>query len=134
MTHLHRPISILTQFNRIFEKLLRDRLFNFLEKKIYKRQFGFLPKRSTEQPVLDLKEHILEKEKAGEIEKHLLDRYPSVFDGTLSKVHSFPQLYNYGVDTKKGSKAFDTKKDSKAFALQYGNETYIVHYLCSWHD
>ena len=52
----------------------------------------------------------------GEIEKHLLDRYPSVFDGTLSKIHSFPQLYNYGVDTKKGS---------KAFAMQYGNETDI---------
>ena len=52
----------------------------------------------------------------GEIEKHLLDRYPSVFDGSLSKIHSFPQLYNYGVDTKKGS---------KAFAMQYENETDI---------
>ena len=52
----------------------------------------------------------------GEIEKHLLERYPSVFDGTLTSVHSFPQFYNYGVDTKKGS---------KAFAMQYGNETDI---------
>ena len=51
-----------------------------------------------------------------EIEKHLLDRYPSVFNGNLSKVHCFPQLFNYGVDTKKGS---------KAFAMQYGNETDI---------
>ena len=55
----YRPISILTQFNRIFEKLLRDRLYNFLGKKIYKKQFGFQPKHSTEQPVLDLKEHII---------------------------------------------------------------------------
>ena len=59
-TTSYRPISILTQFNRIFEKLLRDRLFEFLGKKIYKKQFGFQPKHSTEQPVLDLKEHILE--------------------------------------------------------------------------
>ena len=51
-----------------------------------------------------------------EIKKHLLDIYPSVFDGTLNKVESFPQLYNYGVDTKKGS---------KAFAMQYGNEREI---------
>ena len=50
----------MSQINRIFEKLLRDRLFGFLEKRIYKKQFGFLPKNSTEQPVLDLKEHVLE--------------------------------------------------------------------------
>ena len=56
----YRPISILTQFNRIFEKLLKDRLYKFLGKKIYKKQFGFQPKHSTEQPVLDLKEHITE--------------------------------------------------------------------------
>ena len=29
----YRPISILTQFNRIFEKLLKDRLYSFLGKK-----------------------------------------------------------------------------------------------------
>ena len=57
----YRPISILSQFNRIFEKLLKDRLYNFLGKKIYKKQFGFQPKNSTEQPVLDLKEHIIEQ-------------------------------------------------------------------------
>ena len=59
-TTSYRPISILTQVNRIFEKLLRDRLYSFLRKKIYLKQFGFQPKHSTEQPVLDLKEHILE--------------------------------------------------------------------------
>ena len=57
-TTSYRPISILTQINRVFEKLLRDRLYSFLGKKIYKKQFGFQPKHSTEQPILDLKEHI----------------------------------------------------------------------------
>ena len=51
-----------------------------------------------------------------EIEKHLLDRYSSVFNGTLSKVESFPQFYDYGVDTKKGC---------KAFAMQYAREEEI---------
>ena len=54
----YKPISILTQFNRIFEKLLKERLYSFLGSKLYKKQFGFQPKHSTEQPVLDLKEHI----------------------------------------------------------------------------
>ena len=51
-----------------------------------------------------------------EIEKHLLERYPSVFDGTLNEVEKFPQLFDYGVNTKKGS---------KAFAMQYSIEETI---------
>ena len=56
----YRPISILSQINRIFEKVLRDRLYDFMKDKLYTKQFGFRPKNSTEHPVLDLKEHILE--------------------------------------------------------------------------
>ena len=56
----YQPISILSQINRIFEKLLRDRLYDFMKDKLYKKQFGFRPKNSTEHPVLDLKEHVLE--------------------------------------------------------------------------
>ena len=54
-TASYRPISILSQFNRIFEKLLRDRLYDFVKDKLYKKQFGFHPKNSTEHPILDLK-------------------------------------------------------------------------------
>ena len=57
----YRPISILTQLNRIFEKILRDNLHDFVKDKLYRKQFGFRPKNSTEHPaVLDLKENILE--------------------------------------------------------------------------
>ena len=49
----YRPISILTQLNRIFEKILRDRLYDFMKDKLYRKQFGFQPKNSTEHPVLD---------------------------------------------------------------------------------
>ena len=59
-TTSYRPISILTQFNRIFEKLLRDRLYDFFQDKLYNKQFGFRPKNSTEHPVFDLKENIFE--------------------------------------------------------------------------
>ena len=59
-TTKYRPISILSQINRIFEKLLRDRLYDFIKDKLYRKQFGFRPKNSTEHPVLDLKETILE--------------------------------------------------------------------------
>ena len=57
----YRPISILTQINRIFEKLLSTRLVNFFKPFFNKKQFGFRPKHETKHAVLDLKEHILEK-------------------------------------------------------------------------
>ena len=42
-TTSYRPISILTQINRVFEKLLRDRLFDFLGKKYTKNSLGSSP-------------------------------------------------------------------------------------------
>ena len=60
-TSSFRPISILTQLNRIFEKLLYNRLFGFFSKHgiLSKKQFGFQPKHNTQHAILDLKEHIL---------------------------------------------------------------------------
>ena len=59
-TTSYRPISILSQINRIFEKILRDDLYEFMKDKLYQKQFGFRPKNSTEHPVLDMKEIIFE--------------------------------------------------------------------------
>ena len=58
----YRPISILSQINRIFEKIIYDRLYSFLVEKnniLHKKQFGFQPGHSTEHAMLDMKEHIL---------------------------------------------------------------------------
>jgi len=43
-TNSYRPISILSQLNRIFERVLRDRLYDFIKDKLYKKQFGFRPR------------------------------------------------------------------------------------------
>jgi len=58
----YRPISVLSQINRIFEKIIYDRLYSFLVEKnniLHKKQFGFQPGHSTEHAMLDMKEHIL---------------------------------------------------------------------------
>ena len=59
ITSSYRPISILTQLNRIFEKLIYERLYPFVKPKLSIKQFGFQKKNSTEHPILDLKENIL---------------------------------------------------------------------------
>ena len=46
----YRPISLLSQFDKIFEKLLFSRLFSYLDKNqlLNKNQFGFRPNSSTQ--------------------------------------------------------------------------------------
>ena len=52
----YRPISLLSIFNRIFEKLLYQRLKNFLDKNdtLFKSQYGFREKHSTQHAAIDI--------------------------------------------------------------------------------
>jgi hypothetical protein len=52
----YRPISLLSIFNKIFEKLMYNRLKSFLEKQniIFKSQYGFREKYSTQHAILDI--------------------------------------------------------------------------------
>ena len=46
----YRPISLLSMFNRLFERLMRKRLTSFIEKKqhiLYNAQYGFRANCST---------------------------------------------------------------------------------------
>ena len=51
----YRPISLLSIFNRIFEKLMYHRLKSFLDKNniLFKSQYGFHEKHSTQHTILD---------------------------------------------------------------------------------
>jgi retron-type reverse transcriptase len=52
----YRPISLLSIFNRIFEKVMYERLKKFLEKYniLYENQYGFREKRSTQHAIIDI--------------------------------------------------------------------------------
>ena len=56
----YRPISLLSNINKIIEKLMHERLYSFLSKHkcIYDRQFGFRNRHSTNHAILDLIEDI----------------------------------------------------------------------------
>ena len=52
----YKPISTLSSFSKVFEKLIYNQLYSFLEKYsiLYKYQFGFRKGYSTEQAILEI--------------------------------------------------------------------------------
>ena len=56
----YRPVSLLSVFNGIMEKLMYNRLINFIEKLniIYAKQFGFRSHHSTEHAILSIVDKI----------------------------------------------------------------------------
>ena len=56
----YRPISLLPVFNKIFEKIIYTRMYEFLEsnKLIYKQQFGFRSNHSTSHALISITESI----------------------------------------------------------------------------
>ena len=56
----YRPISVLTNFSKLLEKLMYKRISNYIEKHniLSKHQFGFRKNRSTEDAILELTDKI----------------------------------------------------------------------------
>ena len=56
----YRPISLLSVFSKIYEKLIYTRVYSYLTKKdlIYSKQFGFRSNHSTNHAIISITEHI----------------------------------------------------------------------------
>ena len=56
----YRPISLLSVFSKIYEKLIYSRIYSYLVKKelIYSKQFDFRSKHSTNHAIISITEHI----------------------------------------------------------------------------
>ena len=90
--------SILPLFSKVFEKLMYNRLFDFIEVNniLYKNQCGFQRGKSTEHAVLDLYANILQAMESKEKTSCIILDFPKAFD-TLNHEILLGTLGHYGI-------------------------------------
>ena len=94
----YRPISLLSSFSKVYEKLMHARVLDFLDKNnsLFENQYGFRPGRSCEHALLNAQNTILHSLGKNQIALLLLLDYSKAFDvldhGTLLR-----KLEHYGI-------------------------------------
>ena len=94
----YRPISLLSNINKILEKLMFARLYSFLEsnKCIYDLQFGFRKKHSTNHALLNMTQQIKETMDKGNIAIGVFVDFQKAFDTVNHKI-LLSKLEHYGI-------------------------------------
>ena len=94
----YRPISLLSNIDKIFEKLVHERLMNYLtqEKILYNRQFGFRKKHSTIHNLIALSEEVRENLDKGNYTYAVFLDLQKAFDSVDHDI-LIKKLYCYGI-------------------------------------
>ena len=94
----YRPISLLSNINKILEKLMFTRVYEFLEKHkcIYKLQFGFRSKHSTNHALINITETIRSALDSKKVAAGIFVDLQKAFD-TVNHEILVQKLNHYGV-------------------------------------
>ena len=94
----YRPISLLSNINKIFEKIMYTRIYDFLNmnKCLYKNQFGFRKNHSTIHALIDLTEDIREALDKNEFAVGIFIDLQKAFD-TVDHIILLKKLDHYGI-------------------------------------
>ena len=94
----YRPISLLSIYNRIFEKVIYARLTKFINKNniIYNLQYGFRSKHSTQHAILDIVNNIHNCMDGGKYTCGIIIDLKKAFD-TVNHSILLAKLENYGI-------------------------------------
>ena len=94
----YRPISLLSIYNRIFEKLIYSRVTKFVKdcNILYDQQYGFRSKHSTHHAILDIVNTILQNMDNGKFSCGVFIDLKKAFD-TVNHEILLAKLENYGI-------------------------------------
>ena len=94
----YRPISVLSFFSKVFEKIMYTHLLDFIEqnKIIYKHQYGFRQKHSTQHAIITLVDRITNSLDKGDIVISIFLDLKKAFD-TVDHPTLLNKLYAYGI-------------------------------------
>ena len=94
----YRPISLLTSFSKIYEKLMHNRLTNFMEThdSFYEMQYGFRSGRSCEHALLNAQSILLNNLNKNQISLLLLIDFSKAFDMVEHSI-LLKKLEHYGI-------------------------------------
>ena len=79
---IYRPISVLPFFTKVYEKIVYNKLFNFISDNniLYGHQYGFRKGRSSQQAIITLVDRITKSQDIGDIVITLLINLNKAFD------------------------------------------------------
>ena len=94
----YRPVSLLSIFSKIFEKVMYKRLVEFLEQQniLYDKQFGFRKKHSTYMPIMLLVDKLVRAMERGDFVIGIFLDFSKAFDTVDHKI-LLEKLEHYGI-------------------------------------
>ena len=97
-TSNYRPISLLSNINKLIERLVYNRVFDFADKQnlFYKLQFGFRPKHSTAHALTNITEEIRNSLDRGKFSCAVFVDFQKAFD-TVNHSVLLAKLEHYGI-------------------------------------
>ena len=94
----YRPISLLSSFSKIYEKLMHIRILKFLESNdsLFEMQYGFRPGRSCEHALLNAQNTLLQSLNNRQVSLLLLIDFSKAFD-MVDHAVLLRKLHHYGI-------------------------------------